>query len=186
MAGGNGSSFIANCMKPDTMNIFIPTSSKVETFNTLLPTLLVLKRDTLNAIPEFSLFGYPEWQIYASSNLEAMYEVDTYFYASFFTNSILPEAIDIQARYASWYNRSMQNRYPRYGMLGYDIGSYFLKAASIYGNKMADNINNVKFTPTQSGFNFTRENNKGSYINDKVYFVRYSPEYKIIKIDLDQ
>ncbi len=186
MASGSGSAYIAKCMKPDTMNIFIPTSSKVEAFNTLLPTLLVLKRDTLSSIPEFSLFGYPEWQIYANSNLEAMYEVDTYFYTSFFNNNILPEAVDIQARYAGWYNRSMQNRYPRYGMLGYDIGYYFLKAATLYGKNISDGINSIKFTPTQLGFNFARNNGRGSYINNKVYFVRYSPEYKIIKIDTDK
>ena len=186
IANGNGTNYISGCMKPETTNIFIPTSSKIETFNTLLPTLLILKRDTLNTIPEFALFGYPEWQIYANNNLEAMYEIDTYFYTSFFTNNILPEAVDIQARYAQWYNRSMQNRYPRYEMLGYDIGYYFLKASSTYGTKMCDNINNITFTPTQLGFNFTRNNNRGSYINNKVYFIRYSPEYKIIKIDLDQ
>ena len=186
MAGGNGNDYIVSCMKAETKNIFIPTSSKVEIFNTMLPTLLVLKRDTLSTIPEFALFGYPEWQIYAGNNLEAMYEVDTYFYASFFTNNILPEAVDIQTRYSEWYNRSMQNRYPRYGMLGYDIGYYFLKAATTYGTKMAENINNVTYTPTQTGFNFIRNNNRGSYINNKVYFVRYSPEYKIIKIDLDK
>ena len=118
MANSSGSAYVASLMKPDTQNIFIPTSSKIETFNTILPTLLVLKRDTIASIPEFSLFGYPEWQIYAGSNLEAMYEVDTYFYTSFYTNSILPEAIDIQNKYTEWYNRSMQNRYPRYGMLG--------------------------------------------------------------------
>ena len=185
MAAGSGTDYIAGCMKSEAKNIFIPTSSKVEIFNTMLPTLLVLKRDTVSTIPEFTLFGYPEWQIYAGNNLEAMYEVDTYFYTSFFTNNILPEAVNIQARYAEWYNRSMQNRYPRYGMLGYDIGYYFLKAISTYGTKMSDNINNVIFTPTQSGFYFISNNNRGSYINNKVYFVRYSPEYKIIKIDLD-
>jgi hypothetical protein len=99
IANGNGTNYISSCMKPETTNIFIPTSSKIETFNTLLPTLLVLKRDTLNTIPEFTLFGYPEWQIYANNNLEAMYEIDTYFYTSFFTNNILPEAVEIQARY---------------------------------------------------------------------------------------
>ena len=186
MTNSSGSSYVASLMKPDTQNIFIPTSSKIETFNTILPTLLVLKRDTLSSIPEFSLFGYPEWQIYAGSNLEAMYEVDTYFYTSFYTNNLLPEAIDIQAKYAKWYNRSMQNRYPRYGMLGYDIGYYFLKAASLYGSKIGDNINNIEFTPTQSGFKFTRKNNRGSYINNKVFFIHYSPEYKVIKTDPDK
>ena len=186
MANSSGSSYVASQMKPDTLNIFIPMSSKIETFNTILPTLLVLKRDTLESIPQFTLFGYPEWQIYAGSNLEAMYEVDTYFYTSFYTNSLLPEAIDIQAKYAKWYNRSMQNRYPRYGMLGYDIGYYFLKAASLYGTKIADNIDKVEFTPTQSGFKFTRRNNRGSYINNKVFFIHYSPEYKVTKTDPDK
>lgn len=186
MANSSGSAYVASQMKPDTQNIFIPTSSKIETFNTILPTLLVLKRDTLSIIPEFSLFGYPEWQIYAGSNLEAMYEVDTYFYTSFYTNNLLPEAIDIQAQYAKWYNRSMQNRYPRYGMLGYDIGYYFLKAASLYGSNIGANINSINFNPTQSGFKFTRKNNRGSYINNKVFFIHYSPEYKVIKTDPDK
>ena len=181
----NSNELITDYMKSDTTNIFIPTSSKLETFNSILPTMLVLKRDTLENIPDFILFGYPEWQIYANNNLEAMYEVDTYFYTSFFTNNVLPEAVNIQTRYATWYNRSMQNRYPRYGMLGYDIGYYFLKAISIYGNNMNKNINNIEFTPCQSGFHFTRKNNQGSFINDKTYFIRYSPDYKVTKIDLD-
>ena len=186
MASGSGTAFIREKMDTAALNIFIPTTSKVETFNSILPTLLVLKRDTLDNAPQFALFGYPEWQIYAGSNLEAMYEVDTYFYTSFYTNSILPEAIEIQNKYAEWYNRSMQNRYPRYGMLGYDTGYYFLKAVTQYRSSLTDNINKVAFTPTQSGFHFMRKNNRGSYINDKVYFVRYSPDYKVTKIDQDK
>ena len=186
MAGGDGNSYIVQHMDSNALNIFIPTSSKVETFNSVLPSLLVLKRDTIESVPEFILFGYPEWQIYAASNLEAMYEVDTYFYASFFTNAILPEAIEIQEKYAKWYNRSMQNRYPRYGMLGYDTGYYFLKAISLYRENMAENINKIIFTPSQLGFNFIRNNNRGGYINNKAYYVRYSPDYKVTKIDLDK
>ena len=186
MASGGSTAYIREQMDTAAMNIFIPTNSKQETFNRILPTLLVLKRDTLDAAPQFALFGYPEWQIYAGSNLEAMYEVDTYFYTSFYTNSILPEAIDIQNKYTEWYNRSMQNRYPRYGMLGYDTGYYFLKAISRYRGNLTENINKVEFNPTQSGYYFTRKNNRGSYINTKAYYIRYSPDYKVTKIDLDK
>ena len=80
----------------------------------------------------------------------------------------------------------MQNRYPRYGMLGYDTGYYFLKAISRYRGNLAENINRVEFTPTQSGYHFTRKNNRGSYINTKAYYIRYSPDYKVTKIDLDK
>ena len=97
---------IKAAMKSERKNIFIPTSGNETTLSSLLASMLIIKNDTVNNLPEFTLFGYPEWQIYANSNLEAMYEVDTYFYASFFTNNILPEAVDIQARYAGWYNRS--------------------------------------------------------------------------------
>ena len=47
-------------------------------------------------------------------------------------------------------------------------------------------INRVEFTPTQSGYHFTRKNNRGSYINTKAYYIRYSPDYKVTKIDLDK
>ena len=80
----------------------------------------------------------------------------------------------------------MQNRYPRYGMLGYDTGYYFLKAISLYRENMAENINKIIFTPSQLGFNFIRNNNRGGYINNKAYYVRYSPDYKVTKIDLDK
>ena len=186
MASGGGTTFIREQMDTAALNIFIPTTSKVETFNQILPTLLVLKRDTLESAPEFALFGYPEWQIYAGSNLEAMYEVDTYFYTSFYTNSILPEAVEIQNRYTQWYNRSMQNRYPRYGMLGYDTGYFFLKAVALHKADMPEKINHIDFNPTQSGYHFTRKNNRGGYINTKAYYIRYSPDYKVTKIDLDQ
>lgn len=186
MAGGGGTTYIREQMDTAALNIFVPTTSKVETFNSILPTLLVLKRDTLETPPRFALFGYPEWQIYAGSNLEAMYEVDTYFYTSFYTNSILPESVEIQNRYAQWYNSSMQNRYPRYGMLGYDTGYFFLKAITLHKSNFPEKINYTEFAPTQSGYHFTRKDNRGSYINTKAYYVRYSPDYKVTKIDLDQ
>jgi hypothetical protein len=71
-------------------------------------------------------------------------------------------------------------------MLGYDTGYYFLLAASKYGKAMADNINNVTFTPIQTGFKFERVNNWGGFVNKKIYFVHYTPEYKVEKIDFDK
>ena len=57
----------------------------------ILPQLILLVRDT----PEqnIHLFGYPEWQTYTRDHLESFFELDTYFYSSFYTNTLFPAAI---------------------------------------------------------------------------------------------
>ena len=172
-------------MSSDKENIFIPLSSSAGTLTAIVPPLILLKSDTIN-IPEFKLFGYPEWQIYANDMRAQLYEADTYFYASFFSHYSLPEAAKFQSEYTDWYDRGLQNIYPRYGMLGYDTGYVFLLAANKFGKDMPSKINNVSFTPIQTGFKFERVNNWGGMVNKKIYFIHYTPEYNIEKIDFDK
>ena len=177
---------IKTCMKNGCKNIFIPTSGSEATLGTLLASMLIIKNDTLYNLPEFTLFGYPEWQIYANNLQEKMYEVDTYFYTSFFSHASYAETTRFQNSYIQWYSHPYQNIYPRYSMLGYDTGYFFLLAATKYGKEMPDNIRNISFTPIQTGFKFERVNNWGGFVNKKIYFVRYTPEYKVEKIDFDK
>ena len=177
---------IKAAMKSDCKNIFVPTSGSETTLSTLLAPMLLMKNDTLNKMPEFTLFGYPEWQIYANNMQSKMYEVGTYFYTSIFSHASFAETIRFQQNYTQWYSHMYQNIYPRYSMLGYDTGYYFLLAASKFGKDMADNINKINFTPIQTGFKFERVNNWGGFVNKKIYFVHYTPEYKVEKIDFDK
>ena len=166
--------------------IVIPTSSSATTLNTLLPSLLHARSiDSLN-VAKFKLFGYPEWQIHAKDTRELMYEVDTYFYATFYSHYALPRVAEFQEDFIRWYNRSIQNIYPRYGMLGYDTGYFFLLAASLYGNQMHENINQTPFNPVQSDFKFERISEKDGFINKKFFFIHFCPEYYIDKMDFDQ
>lgn len=176
---------LKSIMSDEKENIFIPLSSSAGTLASLVPPLILLKSDTIN-IPRFKLFGYPEWQIYANDMRAQLYEADTYFYASFFSHYSLPEAAKFQSEYTNWYDRNLQNIYPRYGMLGYDTGYVFLLAANKFGNDMPNKINKVSFTPIQTGFKFQRVNNWGGMVNKKIYFVHYTPEYNIEKIDFDK
>ena len=166
--------------------VVIPTSSSAITLNTLLPSLLHAKSiDSLN-IAKFKLFGYPEWQIHAKDTRELMYEADTYFYATFYSHYALPRVAEFQEDFIRWYNRGIQNIYPRYGMLGYDTGYFFLLAASLYGNQMHENIERVPFNPVQSDFKFERISEKDGFINKKFFFIHFCPEYYIDKMDFDQ
>ncbi len=166
--------------------VFIPTSSSATTLNTLLPSLLHTRSiDSLN-VANFKLFGYPEWQIHAKDTRELMYEVDTYFYATFYSHYALPRVAEFQEDFIRWYNRGIQNIYPRYGMLGYDTGYFFLLAASLYGNRMHENIDRIPFNPVQSDFKFERISEKDGFINKKFFFIHFCPEYYIDKMDFDQ
>ena len=166
--------------------VFIPTSSSATTLNTLLPSLLHARSiDSLN-VAKFKLFGYPEWQIHAKDTRELMYEVDTYFYATFYSHYALPRVAEFQEDFIRWYNRGIQNIYPRYGMLGYDTGYFFLLAASLYGNRMHENIDRIPFNPVQSDFKFERISEKDGFINKKFFFIHFCPEYYIDKMDFDQ
>lgn len=173
-------------LKDDKENIIIPTSSDSKTLNNLLPSLVQAKYiDTLD-IADYKLFGYPEWQIYAKDTQEQLYEVDTYFYTTFYSHYSMPEVSKFQNDYIRRYNCPIQNIYPKYGMLGYDTGYYMLLAISMYGKEMADNINNVGYTPIQTGFHFERIEEWGGMVNKKAYFIHYTRNYSIEKIDFGE
>lgn len=164
-------------------NLFIPTSGTNITLINLLPKLTLLVREE----PEqhIHLFGYPEWQTYTKDHLDAFFELDTYFYSSFYTNNLLPAAVSFIKSYQKWYGKDMEERYPKYGMLGFDTGYFFLKGLSCYGSEFEKDIQQLDLIPIQTGFKFQRVNNWGGFINRKVFFVHFSKNFELDKLDFD-
>ena len=164
-------------------NVFIPTSGSNLVLLKLLPQLTVVVRE----LPESNihLFGYPEWQTYTNDHLEAFFELDTYFYSSFYTNNLLPAAVNFTKNYRKWYGKDMDERYPKYGMLGFDTGYYFLKGLADYGTDFEKNMQRMQLIPIQTGFKFQRVNNWGGFINKKVFFVHFTKNYELVKLDFD-
>lgn len=164
-------------------NVFIPTSGTNVTLIDLLPKLTLLVREA----PEQSihLFGYPEWQTYTKDHLDAFFELDTYFYSSFYTNNLLPAAIRFTKSYQKWYGKDMDERYPKFGMLGFDTGYFFLKGLSNYGSEFEKDIQQLDLIPIQTGFKFQRVNNWGGFINRKVFFVHFTKNFELLKLDFD-
>lgn len=164
-------------------NVFIPTSGKSTALVKILPQLTQIRREKPHYM--MNLFGYPEWQTYTNDYLASFYEIDTYFYSSFYTNNLFPAAVNFTHSYRRWYSKDMANIYPKYGMLGYDTGYFFLKGLSKYGNKMEENLSSIQVTPIQTGFKFERVNNWGGFINRKVFFIHFSKDYELIKLDFE-
>ena len=170
-------------LRNDKENFFIPTSGNDLTLLKIIPQLTLLVRD----IPEarIHLFGYPEWQTYTKDHLESFFELDTYFYSSFYTNNLLPAAINFTHAYRKWYSKEMEERYPKYGMLGFDTGYFFLKGLSKYGSELEKNLPLMDLTPIQTGFKFQRVNNWGGFVNKKVFFVHFTKNFELIKLDFE-
>ena len=174
---------LSKVLRPDRENIFVPTSGSNVALIKLLPHLTVTVRQ--NPEVPVHLFGYPEWQTYTKDHLEAFFELDTYFYSSFYTNNLLPSAAEFTRNYRHWFAKDMEERYPKYGMLGFDTGYYFLKGLAQYGTTFEENLNRLNVTSIQTGFKFQRVNNWGGFINRKVFFVHFTKNYELIKLDFD-
>ena len=170
-------------LRNDKENIFIPTSGSDVTLIKIIPQLTMLVRE--NPDVNIHLFGYPEWQTYTKNHLDSFFELDTYFYSSFYTNNMLPAAINFINSYHKWYSKDMTVNYPQYGMLGFDTGFFFLKGLAKYGSELEKNLPKMDLTPIQTGFKFQRVNNWGGFINKKVFFVRFTKNFELVKLDFE-
>ena len=164
-------------------NVIIPTSGRNVALIKILPQMIVTSREHPNY--NMKLFGYPEWQTYTDDHLASFFELDTYFYSSFYTNNLFPEAIQFTNAYHKWYSKDMANTFPKYGMLGFDTAYFFLLGLHKYGTNFEENMNQMMLTPIQTGFKFDRVNNWGGFINRKVFFVNFTKNFELIKLDFE-
>ena len=176
---------ILSLLDTERENILMMTSEKSGSLNNMMPVFQLVKRDTSATKFDVHLFGYPQYQVYTNNHLASFYEIDTYFYSSFYTNNLLPEAKDFHKKYRRTYSKEIVNRYPKYAILGFDIAYYFLKAMHLYGTDMDTRLGEMKYKPLQTGFKFERVNNWGGFINRKVFFVHFSSDYELQTIDFD-
>ena len=164
-------------------NVIIPTSGKSVVLTKVLPQLIITSREHPNY--NMKLFGYPEWQTYTDDYLSNFFELDTYFYSSFYTNNLFPAAIQFTNAYRRWFSKDMANTFPKYGMLGFDTAFFFLQGLHKYVSNFEEYMNQMQVTPIQTGFKFERVNNWGGFINRKVFFVNFTKNFELIKLDFE-
>lgn len=170
-------------MQSNKENIFIPTSGNNILLIKILPQLTLLIRS--NPESNLHLFGYPEWQTYTRDHLDSFFELNTYFYSSFYTNNLFPAAINFTNAYHKWYSKDMASKYPCYGMLGFDTGFFFLKGLSRFGSQLEENVSQMNLNPIQTGFKFQRVNNWGGFVNKKVFFIHFNKNFELVKLDFE-
>lgn len=167
----NTASDLAACLSSTQRNIIVPSSGALTTLGKLTTTLLAVKKD--NPSVQLSLFGYPEWQTYNGQISDNLHKLDTYFYSSFFVDNSQANAKRFSQRFNTKYGKPMLNVYPKYGLLGYDTGNYFLNAVKLYGTNFENHLSKYLNTTIQSAMAFKRIDNWSGFINSGYYIVHY-------------
>lgn len=159
-------------INPNRQNLLLLDGSSLKALNITLPRLMDYRREHPDV--RLSLFGYPVWQTYAHQHLSELYAMDTYIYTPFYRNPLSPRNNDFDLLFTRWFQRPMQNTFPRYGLLGFDLGYYFLRGLSIFGDSLEQRHERVPSNPYQSSFWFQRENENDGFVNTFVELIHYT------------
>lgn len=119
-----------------------------------------------------TLFGYPQWQSYGPAFQQSLHKLNTTIYSSFFFDPTSSESKDFLTQYNTWFGHKIDNTFPKYSVLGYDLARYFIRSYATYGkNFVTSNVNpynglqlDLHLQPTQEGV----------YTNTRFYMVTYS------------
>lgn len=174
---------IGKKLKKKKEYFFIPSSGDNKVLEEWMSILTDLKEANQDKV--IRLFGYPEWQTYTGQYISRFYNLDTYIYSTFYTSNIFLSSQRFKANFRKWYHKDPAVTFPRYSMLGYDIGLYFITAVSRYGTDFIAELPQLGDVATlQNGFRFERINDHGGFLNKNVYFINFSKNMEIIKTEL--
>ncbi len=159
-------------------NLFIPNAENKEALQKILPKMEKLRK--VHPGVEIHLFGYPDWQAF-SAQKEALHKSDAYIASYYYTTNY--DLRDMNATFTKWFGSPMQNYLPRYGLFGYDLALYFLRAVSVYGNRLSEEqLNSVTPALKLMKFGFSRVSNFGGYVNKRIRLVNYTESGNMVEI----
>ncbi len=191
----NGETFttdIEALMTREKRNVVLPTSASLDAINQIKAPLRMLSEvqpeveegeEPLEPF-QVALFGYPEWQTYVRDCLEDFYTLDTYIYSNFYADNLSSEVHDFYGKYKNWYSKDLINTFPKYGILGFDTGMFFLGALWKYGERFEAHLDDIRYPCIQTGFDFHRVNNWGGFINTNIFIVHYKNDYTVTRTEV--
>lgn len=144
--------------------------------NTAINRLLVNLKAYQQKYPQYkiSLLGYPEWLTYTKEHLQDFYLFDTYVYSPYFRNPLSGRVAKFEQNYQQNFGSAMRNTFPRAGMLGYDLGNYFLQGIATWGDDFDNQQGALEQRPLQHGFRFQRVGEQGGFVNLYALLLHYT------------
>jgi LysM repeat protein len=154
----------------DKRLIFIPTSASQHNLQQLIRNLNANAASDMTQY-NVSLFGYPEWQTFKEYNKQNMRKYNASIFATFYTNSRSSEVSNFNAKFKSWFKRDQFNSYPLFGLLGYDVGNFFISGLNKFGNKFCDRQSGVNVTALQNPMHFEKRSAENGFVNTSLKII---------------
>lgn len=150
-------------------NVIIPMSPSEKVFARVVKTLDNLGRTDSVKI---SMFGQSNWQQLIGEYKDAFQKYDCTFFSKFLYDALNEDVALFQSNFKHKFGREQYHSYPMYGVMGYDLGMYFLSAYNQYGEDFADFLSDFDTSFLQTPLHFERKNKNGGFSNNRIMFVK--------------
>ena len=176
--------------------LFVPTTPQQESMRRMFSGLQHVKilrearyQEALNngvakaAPPKLAVFGYPEWVLYTNDFIDYFYDLNVYMFSKIYISPFDPFVKRFYDNFKAWYNKDLMALMPKYGVLGYDLTRFFMRALGRHGQHLEERIAGQEEENLQTVICFERgEEGKRGFYNHALYLVHFTPESTIEKI----
>lgn len=166
--------------------LIVPVTPDRESMRKMFSGLLHVKisRDTLEVVPQIAILGYPEWALSTSEFIDYYYDLNVYMFSKIYINPFDLDVKQFYYQFKQWYHKDLMPLIPKYGVLGYDVATYFMTAVIKDGGRLEQNVRGYKGETLQTAMCFSSGPDGGFY-NSGLYLVHFTPESTIEKIVIE-
>ncbi len=161
--------------------LYVPVTAGVSALRRMFPYLQYQAQFySTDSVASRAVLGYPEWQLYTADFVEYFYDLNVHMFTKIYINPFDPEVQTFYNQFKYWYNKDPMPIYPKYALLGYDVGKFFLTALVEHGARFEYYIEKSLVETLQSVMAYRQFENRG-FINKSLYLVRFTPQTTIEK-----
>jgi len=164
---------IGSLLSAEQQNVLIPTSNSQNAFEMLCLKLNSMERNKKITTDNITMFGYPQWQTFSTKNQANLNKFRVSYFATFFSNANNWRTTAFNNKFKSYFQRDLIKSHPKFALLGFDSGYYFIKGVWEYGDKFQRNLNGISVKAYQNPLSFQKVNTSGGYINRKMIIVSH-------------
>lgn len=172
-------SVLGKVLSKDTHNIIIVFSDNEPDVSKLVTQL-----NLISAQYTMQVFGMASWQTLKNIDLSYFHNLQVYLITPFFTDYTDPKIRRFLSKCRNAFGYEPYEISPlgyNFGMLGYDIGLFFMTALRQYGRNFHQCLDQVEPDQLLTRYRFIRVG-EGGFVNDNFVLIQYKNDYTVEKV----
>ena len=162
---------ITSLLSQSNNNMLLCSFGSVKVFEKLIKNL-----DNAEGLSDYkiSIFGQPNWIQFAEDKKNDFSRYNCQYFTKFISDSSINSIKELEDKFEVYFKTEQYPSYPKYGVMGYDIGKYFLNNEKYFID--GGDIKNINTLQTPLKF----EKSKG-YFNNQIIYVSYDSNGQLQK-----